>query len=146
MEISKDLYKKKPQVLKYLRTNEDIPLVEISKIKKREVRSKKINDEIKKIAISLLNEVTLSAQKDSWNNDTLLNNVLMITYCSYIVMIEYRNKVWPYEYMAFSRRIGELWDPFCQLCWIYNINPDINLITPPTFQDVKEKLALQETT
>lgn len=34
----------------------------------------------------------------------------MITYSANIVMLEYCNKVWEYEYMAFARRIGELWE------------------------------------
>src|SRR3989338_10957723 len=140
MEVNKNLYNNKKQILEYLRSKADTPLVEIEKIKERETRSKQINDEIKKITTDLINEITLLAQKESWDNTTLLNNILMITYCSYIVMIEYRNKVWHYEYMTFSRRIGELWDPFCHLCWTYNINPDISIITPPTFKDVREKL------
>jgi len=140
MEVNKNLYNNKKQILEYLRSKADTPLVEIEKIKERETRSKQINDEIKNITTDLINEITLLAQKESWDNTTLLNNVLMITYCSYIVMIEYRNKVWHYEYMTFSRRIGELWDPFCHLCWTYNINPDISIITPPTFKDVREKL------
>ena len=40
----------------------------------------------------------------------------MITYACYVVMLESRNEVWPYDYMAFSRRVGELWEPFCKLC------------------------------
>ena len=99
-----------------------------------------MNDEIKKIAQTLLDSISKLAKKEGWDNNSLLNNILMITYCSYIALFEYRNRVWPYEYMTFSRRIGELWDPFCQLCWEYNINEDIKTITPPTFKEVREKL------
>lgn len=63
----------------------------------------------------------------------------MITYTSYIVMLECRNEVWPYEYMAFSRRIGELWEPFCELCFDFPIR-DISLFVPPLFSEVKKRL------
>lgn len=55
-------------------------------------------------------------------------------------MLELRNQVWPYEYMAFSRRIGELWEPFCRLCFDYMIN-DISLFVPPLFSEVKQKFS-----
>lgn len=54
-------------------------------------------------------------------------------------MIESRNSVRAYEYMDFSRRVGELWDPFCKLCFYYPIN-DISLFVPPLFSEVKRKL------
>lgn len=64
----------------------------------------------------------------------------MVTYCNYVVMLEVRHSVWPYEYMAFSRRIGELWEPFCKLAFEYSIN-DLELFVPPLFADVKKQLA-----
>ena len=68
------------------------------------------------------------------------NNILMVTYCTYIVMLEYRHKVWPYEYMTFSRRIGELWEPFCKLCFEHSNNENLTLIRPPLFNEVKNQL------
>lgn len=56
-------------------------------------------------------------------------------------MIEARNEVWTYDFMSFSRRIGEIWEPFCLLCWEYPINQNINYIIPPLFKEVKAKLA-----
>lgn len=41
--------------------------------------------------------------------------------------------------MAFSRRIGELWEPFCKLCFTYPVN-NISLFVPPLFSDVKQNL------
>ncbi len=55
-------------------------------------------------------------------------------------MLESRNDVWPYEYMTFSRRIGELWEPFCKLCFAYPINK-VTLFIPPLFSEVKKKLS-----
>ena len=55
-------------------------------------------------------------------------------------MLEVRHSIWPYEYMAFSRRIGELWEPFCKLAFEYPVN-DLELFVPPLFADVKKQLA-----
>jgi len=55
-------------------------------------------------------------------------------------MLEVRHSVWSYEYMAFSRRIGELWEPFCKLTFEHPIN-DLELFVPPLFAGVKKILA-----
>jgi hypothetical protein len=39
--------------------------------------------------------------------------------------------------MSFSRRIGELWEPFCKICFEYSINK-LELFVPPLFSDVKK--------
>lgn len=77
--------------------------------------------------------------RQSMNESEKLDNILMITYVTYVVMLEYRNKVWNYEYMAFSRRIGELWEPFCKLPFEYPVN-ELNLYIPPNIEDVKKTL------
>ena len=41
--------------------------------------------------------------------------------------------------MAFARRIGELWEPFCKLPFFYPIKP-LTIIDPPNFEDVQSKL------
>ena len=79
--------------------------------------------------------------EENWNQHQVLEGVLIITYTNYIVMMESRNDLWAYDYMAFSRRIGELWEPFCQLCWEYPINKKISYFVPPLFRDVKKKLS-----
>ncbi|GHV89380.1 hypothetical protein AGMMS50267_17400 [Spirochaetia bacterium] len=61
----------------------------------------------------------------------------MVTYASYVAMIDFRNSIWAYDYMAFSRRIGELWEPFCKLCFEYSIK-ELELFIPPLFSDVKK--------
>jgi len=76
---------------------------------------------------------------ENYSIDKQLEYILLVTYVSYIVMLEYRNSVWSYEYMAFSRRIGELWEPMCKLPFIYPIN-ELNLYTPPNIEDVKNTL------
>ncbi|EKB53611.1 hypothetical protein [Falseniella ignava] len=72
-------------------------------------------------------------------DDTVLNNLMLIYYVSYIVMLEYRHKCWPYEYMAFSRRIGELWEPFCKLPFQYS-KKDLEEYKPKTFAYVKNEI------
>jgi hypothetical protein len=68
-----------------------------------------------------------------------LEHVLLTTYVSYVVMLEYRNTVWPYEYMTFSRRIGELWEPMCKLPFEYPLNV-LSIYIPPNIEDVKNTL------
>ena len=68
-----------------------------------------------------------------------LEHVLLATYVSYVVMLEYRNLVWPYEYMAFSRRIGELWESMCKLPFEYPLNV-LSIYIPPNIEDVKNTL------
>ncbi|MFC0643682.1 MULTISPECIES: hypothetical protein [Bacilli] len=69
-----------------------------------------------------------------------LDNILLTAYVSYIVMLEYRNKVWKYDYMAFSRRIGEMWEPFCKIPFSYPVK-DLDIYDPPSFKSVQ--LALE---
>lgn len=80
-----------------------------------------------------------TAQREGWTNEEVLKCVLMITYAHYVVMLESRNDVWEYEYMSFSRRIGELWDPFCKLCFNHPVS-SIALFVPPLFTEVQSKL------
>ncbi len=79
-------------------------------------------------------EAELNEQDES---KQLLSAVLHTTYAYYVVLLESRNTVWPYEYMAFSRRIGELWEPFCQLCWYYPVATDLQITDPPLYNDAK---------
>lgn len=99
-------------------------------------RANVINNTIKQFSIDIIEKVKRIAQSEKWNNETLLNEILLITYASYIVMLEYRNKVWSYEYMAFARRIGELWEPFCKLPFEYPVKK-LKLIESPDFEEVQ---------
>ena len=95
-----------------------------------------VNNTIKEFCSDIIEKVKSIARSQKWNNEALLNEILLITYSSYIVMLEYRNKVWPYEYMAFARRIGELWEPFCKLSFEYPVKK-LKLIEPPNFDEVQ---------
>lgn len=83
-----------------------------------------------------------SFTKSAKDNSDLLEKILLVTYVSYIVMLEYRNEVWNYDYMAFSRRIGEFWEPFCKLPFFYPVL-SLEIYSPPKIEEVKETLKNQ---
>ena len=82
---------------------------------------------------------SLKAYSSELTHSELLDEILIITYASYIVMLDARNSVWPYEYMAFARRIGELWEPFCKLSFEYPIKK-LTIIAPPDFNEVQDTI------
>lgn len=82
---------------------------------------------------------SLKAHSNELIQFELLDEILIITYASYIVMLDARNSVWPYEYMAFARRIGELWEPFCKLPFEYPIKK-LTIISPPDFNKVQDTI------
>lgn len=91
----------------------------------------------------LVAQILQRSQEESWEPAERLHLILLTTYVSYVVMLESRNQVWPYDYMAFARRVGELWEPFCFLCWEYPINTNIAFIDPPKFSEVKDRLGVE---
>jgi hypothetical protein len=68
------------------------------------------------------------------------NHALILQYCFSVASLEYRHRVWPYEYMAFSRRVGELWEAFCRAAWDYPSRPGVARITAPEFGTVRDAL------
>lgn len=142
--IDKNIGKKKAQLLDYYRSRASELVAEVkgmfsdTEYKERANATNKGLIEAKQTLLKILEQ---KANKEKWEPEKLLRGVLIITYTNYIVMMETRNDVWPYEYMAFARRIGELWEPFCQLCWEYPVNKDVNYIIPPLFNDVRKKLS-----
>ena len=107
--------------------------------KTRNDKASEINEQIKAYREKKLALIKKQALAEKWDNKNLLNEILCMTYVSYVVMLEYRNKVWPYEYMAFARRIGELWEPFCRLAFEYSIK-ELHIITPPDFAQVQRNI------
>lgn len=65
---------------------------------------------------------------------------LILQYCFSVASLEYRHKVWPYEYMAFSRRVGELWESFCRAAWDHPSRPSVARIPAPAFGSVRKAL------
>lgn len=143
MDISKQIRNEKEKLLKYFRDRSTEFIAEVNdeygntEYKKK---AKKLNTLLVKARSTVIEIIEQKAKKDNWSNQEILESVLMVTYCNYVVMLEVRHSIWSYEYMAFSRRIGELWEPFCKLAFEYPIN-DLELFIPPLFSDVKKKLA-----
>lgn len=143
MNIDKTLRNKKATLLDYFRNRAEEFLSEI-KLTYGNSQFKKQASAINKALImtkdNLIATLLQKAETGKWTNREKLECILMITYSNYIVMLESRNDVWQYEYMTFSRRIGELWEPFCKLCFSYPIN-NVSLFIPPLFSEVKQKLS-----
>jgi len=145
MEIDREIRNNKEILLDYFRNRGNEFLSEVNndygntEYKKK---SKKLNTLLVKARKTLVEIIEQKAETQDWSKEELIESVLMVTYCNYVVMLELRHSVWPYEYMTFSRRIGELWEPFCKLTFEYPIN-DIELFVPPLFSDVKKKLSTE---
>lgn len=134
------MIKTKAQWISTFRDVGDTILADLEKTKKsRKDMASEINKCIKEYREQEIKRIEAIAKTDAWNNQTLLNEILMLTYASYIVMLEYRNKVWEYEYMAFARRIGELWEPFCKLAFDFPVKV-LSIIDPPNFDEVQTKI------
>lgn len=130
----------KSQWISIFRKIGDSILIDLGKTKQsRNDKASEINKRIKENRDQEIRRIKAIAKKDMWDNPTLLNEILLLTYASYIVMLEYRNKVWEYEYMAFARRIGELWEPFCKLAFDFPVKK-LSLIVPPNFDKVQTRI------
>lgn len=142
--IDKNIRNKKIELLSYYRSRANELISEVKQIyadTEYKDRASAVNQGLIEARENLLKILNQKAEKKNWDPVHILEGVLIATYTNYIVMMESRNDMWPYEYMTFARRIGELWEPFCQLCWQYPINKNINYFVPPLFKDVKEKLS-----
>lgn len=142
MNIDKNIKNNKEELLSYFRDRASEFLAQI-KVQYSETefgkRASAINRALNQTKDNLITTLLQQAEKEKWTNQEKLEAILMITYCNIVVMIESRNSVRPYEYMDFSRRVGELWDPFCKLCFYYPIN-NLSLFIPPLFSEVKKKM------
>ena len=143
MVIDKTIKNRKTELLSYFRDRASEALTAI-KTKFAETqadkRARAINESLNQSKSVLITTLLQKAENENWPNIDKLECILMITYCNIVVMIESRNSVRQYEYMDFSRRVGELWDPFCKLCFYYPIN-NLSLFIPPLFSEVKKKLS-----
>lgn len=141
--IDKNIRNKKIDLLEYYRSRGEELIAEAKQIfadSEYKDRASLVNRGLIEAKENLLKILEQKSKKENWTAEQILEGVLIITYANYVVMLEARNDVWPYEYMAFTRRIGELWEPFCLLCWEYPLNKNLNYFVPPLFKDVKIKL------
>lgn len=98
-----------------------------------------INNEIIKTLKSFCEAIFPRAKRDFWEKNQTLRSLLTSTYCAQVVMLDLRNEVWPYEYMAFSRRIGELWEHFVSTPFSHPVAEIIPFV-PPLFSEVRAML------
>ncbi len=98
-----------------------------------------INKYIKNLCSETINSIKTGFENNSNDRQMLLEEILLVTYVSYIVMLEFRNKFRKYEYMDFARRVGELWEPFCKLPFYYPLK-ELELVLPPKFIEVQSKI------
>jgi hypothetical protein len=80
------------------------------------------------------------AKSELWSSDQVLDGRLRLFYCALVVNLETRNSVVAYDYMDFARRIGEVWESFCKICWEAPANKALKRLTSPTFAKVKAEL------
>ena len=145
MIINKSIKTNKKAVIKYFRERSSEFIEEVNRLYSNRDFSKKaskLNSKLKNSKEQLLQTLLQKALKEKWSNDDILKSVLNITYSNYVVMLETRHSFRPYEYMDFSRRIGELWEPFCKICFNHPLT-DLELFVPPLFTDVKKKLYIE---
>ncbi len=132
--------KTKAEWLKIFREQADKEYTTISAMKKTyKDKASDMNKSISYMRDAYISRSKEGASSQDVTSGSLLESILLITYVSYIVMLEYRNKFWPYEYMSFARRIGELWEPFCKLAFEYPIKM-LKRVQPPTFEKVQRTL------
>lgn len=141
--IDQNLWSKKNDLLEYFRQRGEECLQEISShyvLNQFKEKASEINRSIINIKESLISNVLQRSKLENWDTSIILKTILSITYVSYVVMIDLRNSIWSYDYMSFSRRIGELWEPYCKLCFQYSIKY-LELFIPPLFSDVKKMMS-----
>lgn len=102
-------------------------------------KTKLLNTRINKFREEEIIKIKSEAIKYKRSNDDILNEILIMTYASYIILLEYRDLIWEYDYMTFSRRIGELWEPFCKLPFEYS-SSNLKLIKAPNFNKYQESI------
>lgn len=142
ISLDRTISKRKTDLLSYFRERAKEHSKELdAKYAERDYKkkAKALNPMIKKSRNNLISGIAQNAKKENWSNADTLKALLMINYASDVVMLETRNSIRPYEYMDFSRRIGEIWEPFCRLCFDYPI-VDTERFTPPLFIDFQKGL------
>jgi hypothetical protein len=140
--IKKELFSTKSQILSYFKDRGQESLEEISRNysnKQYKQKASAINKAVVETRNKLILAINQRSKEENWSQFHILNSILITTYCSCVSMIEIRNSVWDYDYMSFSRRIGELWEPFCKICFEYSLNK-LELFVPPLFSEVKKMM------
>lgn len=141
-QITPEATQNKAELLRYFRERGEEKLSEL----RQEIGNqnfKKLANGVNKAvgdALDAFKDVILSkAKEDEWADDSRLRSILAATYCAQVAMLDHRNQVWAYEYMAFSRRIGELWKRFVHIPFTYSVT-NVSPFVPPLFSEVRANL------
>lgn len=67
------------------------------------------------------------------------NKVLEAQYAYVVADLSNRQKLWPYDPISFSRRIGELWESFLKATF-YNARTPLRAFEPPTFKAIRSDI------
>jgi len=143
MEINKEILSDKSQLLKYFRQR--AKEIQDELIKEYGSRNYKVitsilQPKIKQSRDNLIRVLLRIAEKEKWSKIERLGSILMLYHTTNVVMIETRHLIWSYEYMTFSRRIGELWESFVSVCFHYPVSSDLEIVVPPLFSEVRDDL------
>ena len=98
-------------------------------------KAKQVNKLISDMQNVLSRQMTISG-----NQQEKQQALLVIQYCTSVISLEYRHMVWPYEYMALSRRVGELWERFCRAAWDRPSRANVHRMEAPSFSSVGDSL------
>jgi hypothetical protein len=107
--IGKDLHRRKGDVLTYFRHRAQEVLAEVKQTYGESDYRERASAVIRGLVEEkerLVSSARQAAGREGWTNKEILPNILMISHCANVVMLEARNSVWSYDYMTFSRRIG----------------------------------------
>ena len=86
------MIKTKAEWISTFRKVGDSILIDLSKTQKsKNDKASEINKRIKEFRDDEIASINNIAKRDAWDNQSLLNEILLLTYASYIVMLEYRN-------------------------------------------------------
>lgn len=95
-------------------------------------KATQINNALNGVLIPVKDKFT---QLPNLDQDDKAIMALIVQYCFTYLSLEERHKVWNYDFMAFSRRIGELWERFCSVAWDYSTIA--TRFSAPNFSTVK---------
>jgi len=143
--IDNSLGDRKDELLAYFKARGEESLKDVTQrfaASEPKRRASAINRSVGVTRGQLISTIEQKARRERWDTETVLKSILMTTYASYVSMLELRNTVWRYDYMAFSRRIGELWEPFCVLCFKYS-QTELALFVPPLFAEVRQMMTAE---
>lgn len=143
ISIDADFGARKTELLAYLRSRTKELLAEVTRhfgTTQFKRQASEINKALTKERERIESVIAQAAAREGWTNAERLRAELLLMHCTNAVMLESRNSVWPYEYMAFSRRIGELWEPFITKCFVHPVADNVHLFVPPLFEAIRNRL------